>query len=89
MQYSFKIVLQHGNLLFDLLVGNHTSGVIHVTVPNASGLQSSSPLSWAMSEGYGAHLIRTPELVADMVQQARARTSLPISIKIRIHTDLR
>ena len=44
---------------------------------------------WAMSEGYGSHLIKHPELVADMVRQAVSRTSLPVSIKIRIHQDLR
>ena len=42
-----------------------------------------------MSEGYGSHLIKQPELVADMVRQSISRTSLPISIKIRIHQDLK
>ena len=42
-----------------------------------------------MAEGYGAHLIKHPELIADMVSQASSRSSLPVSIKIRIHNDLR
>ena len=44
---------------------------------------------WAMAEGYGAHLIKHPELIADMVTQASSRSGLPVSIKIRIHNDLR
>ena len=44
---------------------------------------------WAMAEGYGAHLIKHPELIADMVSQAGSRSGLPVSIKIRIHNDLR
>ena len=42
-----------------------------------------------MAEGYGAHLIKHPELIADMVSQADSRSGLPVSIKIRIHNDLR
>lgn len=42
-----------------------------------------------MGKGYGAFLIRRPELVADMVRQARSQSGVPISIKIRIHEDLR
>ena len=44
---------------------------------------------WAMAEGIGAHLISKPELVCDMVQSARSRSGLPVSIKIRVHKDLR
>ena len=44
---------------------------------------------WAMAEGYGAHLIKHPELIADMVTQTGSRSGLPVSIKIRIHNDLR
>ena len=42
-----------------------------------------------MAEGIGAHLISKPELVYDMVQSARSRSGLPVSIKIRVHKDLR
>ena len=44
---------------------------------------------WAMAEGIGAHLISKPELVCDMVRSARSRSGLPVSIKIRVHKDLR
>ena len=40
--------------------------------------------------GYGAELLKTPEVICDMVRQARARThDLPVSIKIRIDPDPR
>lgn len=52
-------------------------------------LNCGCPQRWALAEGYGAALIKNPELVADMIHEARRRTSLPISIKIRIHGDLR
>ena len=43
-----------------------------------------------MQGGYGAKLLKSPDLIRDMVRQARARTDdLPVSIKIRIDTDLR
>ena len=45
-----------------------------------------------MAEGYGACLLGKPELLSDMVRQARDRVSDPdftISIKIRIHNDIR
>jgi len=52
-------------------------------------LNCGCPQSWAMSDGYGAHLLTSPELIRDMVHQARERTHLPISIKIRVNSDLR
>ena len=42
-----------------------------------------------MAEGYGAELVRHPELVADMVRQARERTGLPVSVKCRVCQDPR
>ena len=43
-----------------------------------------------MQEGYGAKLIRTPELIKDIVRQTVCRVpGLPVSIKIRIHEDAR
>ena len=59
--------------------------------PGSATFSPSPPLPsrWAMSEGYGAHLISHPELVADMIQQACSRSGLPVSIKIRVHQDLR
>ena len=44
-----------------------------------------------MKAGYGACLIKNPELVKDMVKQTKQRIShdFPVSIKIRIHNDKR
>jgi tRNA-dihydrouridine synthase len=47
---------------------------------------------WAIQEGYGACLLRHPELLCDMVRQTRSRVNDPdfsVSIKIRLHSDLR
>ncbi|KAK7476318.1 hypothetical protein BaRGS_00032436 [Batillaria attramentaria] len=47
---------------------------------------------WAMAEGYGACLLGKPELLCEMVQQARNRVQrddFTVSIKIRIHSDIR
>ena len=67
------------------------AGAAELVAPFADGidLNCGCPQRWALSDGYGAALIKEPELVADMVQQARSRSNLPISIKIRIHNDLR
>ncbi len=42
-----------------------------------------------MADGYGAQLMSEPELVADMVRQAKARSGLPVSVKMRIHKNLK
>ncbi|XP_045116073.1 tRNA-dihydrouridine(20a/20b) synthase [NAD(P)+]-like [Portunus trituberculatus] len=55
-------------------------------------LNCGCPQRWAMAEGYGACLIHKPHLVSDMVRQTRASVSQPeftVSVKIRIHDDLR
>ena len=44
---------------------------------------------WAMKEGLGAALSSQPSKVADMVRQARAQSSLPVSIKIRLMPEER
>jgi len=64
-----------------------------IVLPYADGvdLNCGCPQRWAMQEGYGACLIYKPELVADMVAQARARvndTEFCVSVKIRIEDDL-
>ena len=46
-------------------------------------------LRWALGQGCGAYLIKHPEMVVDMVQQARSRTNLPVSIKIRTCDDIK
>lgn len=90
--------------IFDLCVGDRPLVVqfaatnstdfaraAELVAPFADGvdLNCGCPQRWALSSGYGAALIKQPELVADMVQRARARCNLPISIKIRIHKDIR
>ncbi|XP_010727018.1 tRNA-dihydrouridine(20a/20b) synthase [NAD(P)+]-like [Meleagris gallopavo] len=62
--------------------------------PFADGvdLNCGCPQRWAMAEGYGACLINKPELVQDMVRHVRNRIDNPrfsVSIKIRIHEDLK
>lgn len=55
-------------------------------------LNCGCPQRWAMAEGYGACLINKPELVRDMVRLVRNQVDNPnysVSIKIRIHKDLR
>jgi tRNA-dihydrouridine synthase 4 len=58
--------------------------------PYADGvdLNCGCPQRWAMSEGYGSHLLKHPERIADMVATARRRTTIPVSVKIRIATDI-
>ncbi|XP_042671453.1 tRNA-dihydrouridine(20a/20b) synthase [NAD(P)+]-like isoform X2 [Centrocercus urophasianus] len=62
--------------------------------PFADGidLNCGCPQRWAMAEGYGACLINKPELVQDMVRHVRNQIDNPgfsVSIKIRIHEDLK
>lgn len=52
-------------------------------------LNCGCPQQWALKERYGAHLIREPQLVCEMVRSAVDRTGLPVSIKIRVCEDLR
>eukprot|EP00128_Syssomonas_multiformis_P007328 Colp12_sorted_trinity150504_noHs@26491 len=56
---------------------------------DAVDLNCGCPQRWAMGEGYGAHLIKHPELIADMVKQAKMKTTIPVTIKIRVHNDIR
>ncbi len=58
---------------------------------DAVGLNCGCPQSWACQEGYGAHLMKEPQLVADMVKDARGScgTKFTIETKIRIHNDLK
>ncbi|XP_027745902.1 tRNA-dihydrouridine(20a/20b) synthase [NAD(P)+]-like [Empidonax traillii] len=66
----------------------------HIVCPFADGidLNCGCPQRWAMAEGYGACLINKPELVKDMVRHVRNQINNPkfsVSIKIRIHEDLK
>ncbi|XP_030093590.1 tRNA-dihydrouridine(20a/20b) synthase [NAD(P)+]-like isoform X2 [Serinus canaria] len=65
-----------------------------IICPFADGidLNCGCPQRWAISEGYGACLINKPELVKDMVRHVRSQIDNPkfsVSIKIRIHEDLK
>ena len=45
-----------------------------------------------MQEGYGSCLLKSPDLISDMVKQAQSRVQrkdFTVSIKIRIHNDIR
>ena len=48
------------------------------------------PFRWAIQEGYGAKLINNPELIKDIVRQTVSHVpGFPVSIKIRIHENIR
>ncbi|XP_043197733.1 tRNA-dihydrouridine(20a/20b) synthase [NAD(P)+]-like [Amphibalanus amphitrite] len=55
-------------------------------------LNCGCPQRWAQQEGIGACLINKPQLVFDVVRQTRNRiadTDFTISVKIRVHKDIR
>lgn len=59
-------------------------------------LNCGCPQRWAIQDGIGAHLMTKPELVVEMVREAKARSSkrpnggaVRVSVKIRIHDDLK
>ncbi|KAI9203427.1 uncharacterized protein BJ171DRAFT_509647 [Polychytrium aggregatum] len=72
-----------------------------LVAPYCSGvdLNCGCPQKWAIHEHIGSYLMEDPEMIRDMVRQAKARTSqrqfggqggsFPISVKIRVHPDLR
>lgn len=64
-----------------------------LVAPYADGidLNCGCPQRWAMQEGYGACLLKNPELIKDMVAQVRNRISrdFSCSVKIRVNEDLR
>jgi tRNA-dihydrouridine synthase 4 len=53
-------------------------------------LNCGCPQSWAIREGVGCALMRNPELVRDMVREAKRRcgSDFCVSVKIRIHVDI-
>ncbi|CAG2254673.1 DUS4 [Mytilus edulis] len=74
--------------------GKEFADAAEIVVPYSDGvdLNCGCPQRWAMAEGYGACLIKKPELVKDMVNQAKSRVNnedFTVSIKIRIHNDIR
>lgn len=52
-------------------------------------LNCGCPESWVNRLGDGAALLHRPELVADMVRQARGACSVPVSVKMRVLADVR
>lgn len=58
---------------------------------NGVDLNCGCPQRWAMQEGYGADLLRKPELVKDLIYQVRNRIPRPftVSAKIRLLKDIR
>lgn len=63
---------------------------LRLSLPNDETLHVLIYFRWAMQEGYGAKLIKSPALIKDIVRQTVSRVpGLPVSIKIRIHDDTR
>ena len=54
-------------------------------------LNCGCPQTWACQEGIGAGLMKSPEVVRDMVRGVKAHlgSDFCVSTKIRIHADLR
>eukprot|EP01134_Creolimax_fragrantissima_P000375 CFRG0375T1 len=50
-------------------------------------LNCGCPQQWAMDSGYGSHLISDPQMIYDMVHHARNRSTIPVSVKVRVHDD--
>lgn len=70
------------------------ANAVEIVAPYCDGadLNCGCPQRWAMAEGYGACLINKPDLVADMVAQAKRRVDkekFTVSVKIRIHKEIR
>jgi len=72
---------------------NDFVGASEMVAPYCNGvdLNCGCPQRWAMQEGYGADLLRKPELVKDLVYQVRNRIPRPftVSAKIRLLKDIR
>ncbi|XP_065834950.1 tRNA-dihydrouridine(20a/20b) synthase [NAD(P)+]-like [Oscarella lobularis] len=62
-----------------------------IVSPFADGidLNCGCPQPWALREGYGCYLISQPDLVRDIIRQTQNRVTIPVSIKIRVHDDLK
>ncbi|KYM81752.1 tRNA-dihydrouridine synthase 4-like protein [Atta colombica] len=58
---------------------------------NGVDLNCGCPQRWAMQEGYGANLLKKPELIKDLVYQVRNHIPKPftVSAKIRLLKDIR
>ncbi|OZJ05204.1 hypothetical protein BZG36_02460 [Bifiguratus adelaidae] len=72
--------------------GKDLADAAELAFPYVGGvdLNCGCPQKWAIQEKIGSHLMTQPDLVRDMIRHVKARTpSLDMSIKIRIHPDLR
>ncbi|PIK62818.1 hypothetical protein BSL78_00269 [Apostichopus japonicus] len=73
--------------------GKDFADAAELVAPYVQGvdLNCGCPQRWAMAEGYGAWLIDHPELISDAIKMTKARVNsdFTVSIKIRIHSDLR
>lgn len=58
---------------------------------NGVDLNCGCPQHWAMKNGYGADLLKKPELVKDLIYQVKNRIPNPftVSVKIRLLKDIR
>ncbi|XP_072767226.1 tRNA-dihydrouridine(20a/20b) synthase [NAD(P)+]-like [Anoplolepis gracilipes] len=72
---------------------NDFVGATEMVAPYCNGvdLNCGCPQRWAMKEGYGADLLKKPELVRDLVYEIRNRIPRPftVSVKIRLLKDIR
>ncbi len=55
---------------------------------DAVDLNCGCPQRWAVQEEIGAFLSGQPEMVSDIIKQAKRMTDTPISVKIRLNEDI-
>ncbi|ODM95475.1 tRNA-dihydrouridine(20a/20b) synthase [NAD(P)+]-like [Orchesella cincta] len=94
--HEFTTCLEDTPLLVQFAAKNATdfADAAELVYGNSDGvdLNCGCPQSWACREGIGACMLRTPEVVADVLRQTRNRIADPkfsISVKIRIFLDIR
>lgn len=75
-----QFVARFVSLFEDLTYGSQCDGV---------DINCGCPQPWAIKEGYGCGTLTKPELIAQMVKEAREMANLPCSIKIRVNPDIK
>lgn len=75
---------------------NNSSDFVNASnliIPYCDGvdLNCGCPQRWALNEGYGAHLLKNPEIIKDCVRQLRNHlpSNKTISVKLRLLDDHR
>ncbi|XP_011267270.1 tRNA-dihydrouridine(20a/20b) synthase [NAD(P)+]-like [Camponotus floridanus] len=72
---------------------NDFVGAAEMVAPYCNGvdLNCGCPQRWAIKEGYGADLLKKPELVKDLIYEIRNHIPRPftVSVKIRLLKDIR